>query len=71
MDRYHQNYNTPAMPPGAPAWITPDLLADTLETWQPYYIGQLTVMDSLEILLSVSRLIDALNHQAAIPESYS
>ena len=47
-------------PSSAPAWATPELLADTLETWQPYYSRELTVADALDILLSVSRLIDAL-----------
>jgi hypothetical protein len=46
--------------PGAPAWITPDLIADTLETWQPYYAARLTEGDALEILLAVGRLTDAL-----------
>ena len=48
--------------PDVPGWITPELLADTLETWQPYYAEQLTVADSLAILLSVSRLFDALRN---------
>jgi len=50
----------PAPLPGAPRWVTPELLADTLETWQPYYTEQLTVADSLTILLNVSHLIDAM-----------
>ena len=48
---------------GAPAWVTPELLADTIETWQPYYTERLTVADSLEILLTMSRLIDAVQQQ--------
>ena len=46
-------------PPGAPEWATPELLEDTIETWQPYYHEPLTVADALDILLAVSRLIDA------------
>lgn len=45
-------------PPGAPGWATPELLQDTLDTWQPHYHEQLTVADALDILLAVSRLID-------------
>jgi len=55
-----ENTKNRAAPTGAPRWITPELLADTLETWQPYYAEELTVADSLEILMSVSRLLDAL-----------
>lgn len=59
-----ENGSDNAGPVAAPGWITPELLADTLETWQPYYTERLTVADSLDILLSVSRLIDALqNHK--------
>jgi hypothetical protein len=54
------NENDNAAQLAAPAWATPELLADTLETWQPYYSQRLTVADALDILLSVSRLIDAL-----------
>jgi hypothetical protein len=49
-----------AVPEGAPPWITAELIADTLETWQPYYSDPLTANDALEILLSVGHLIDAL-----------
>ena len=46
-------------PPGTPGWVTPELLRDTLDTWQPRYHERLTVADALDILLAVSRLIDA------------
>ena len=45
---------------GAPAWITPEMLADTLVTWQPYYDEQLTETEALEILLAVGQLVDLL-----------
>lgn len=45
---------------GAPAWITPELLADTLRTWQPYYDHPLTETEALEILLTVRQLADLL-----------
>ena len=47
-------------PPGIPKWVTPELLADTLEIWQPYYREPLTVADSLGIILCVSKLAEAL-----------
>jgi hypothetical protein len=54
------NPNDIETPSSAPEWATPELLTDTLETWQPYYAERLTVADALDILLSVSRLAGAL-----------
>lgn len=48
------------LPPGTPAWVTEELLAQTLETWQPYYEHSLTPHDALEILFSVTELFDRL-----------
>ena len=48
-----------AVPAGAPRWVTPELLADTLRVWQPYY-GALTPQDGLSIILNVSNLFDVL-----------
>ena len=53
-----------AMPPGAPSWITPELITDTLETWQPFYERDLTIDDALEILTNVGNLIDVLEKPA-------
>lgn len=47
-------------PRALPAWITPDLIRDTLQTWQPHYGDALTEADAVTILQSVGRLIDAL-----------
>jgi len=47
------------VPAGAPPWVTPELLADTVRVWQPYY-GRLTSEDALGIILNVSNLFDAL-----------
>ncbi len=46
------------VPDGAPDWITNELLVETLETWQPYYGGSLTVEDALEILVGVTKLFE-------------
>ena len=48
-----------AGPAGTPRWVTPELLADTLRVWQPYY-GTLTPQDGLSIILNVSNLFDVL-----------
>ena len=48
-----------AVPAGAPRWVTPELLADTLRVWQPYY-GNLTPQDALSIILNVGNLFDVL-----------
>ena len=46
-------------PPGAPEWVTAELLADTIATWQSFYPHRLTELDALEILLAVGRLFDS------------
>ena len=43
-----------------PRWVTEELIADTISTWQPYYATRLTDDDALEILRSVGDLIDVL-----------
>ena len=48
------------VPPGTPAWISPELLADTAATWGRYYDRELTPDESLEILLAVGRMFDVL-----------
>ena len=48
-----------AVPAGAPRWVTPELLADTLRVWQPYY-GELTSQDALTIIMNVGNLFDVL-----------
>ncbi|MEO0529014.1 MAG: hypothetical protein AAF266_00405 [Planctomycetota bacterium] len=39
-----------------PAWVREDLIAETLEVWQPYYEERLTEVDAIEILLAASHL---------------
>ena len=48
------------IPLGTPAWITPERVADTLETWQPHYSAPLTVADAIDILQNVGQLYDLL-----------
>lgn len=48
------------LPPGAPTWITADLIRDTVDVWQPYYDRELTADDAVEILQNVAHMFDAL-----------
>lgn len=45
---------------GLPSWITAELIAETIEIWQPKYAEPLTEHDAIEILLNVAALMDAL-----------
>ena len=49
------------VPGGLPAWITVDLIAETLHVWQPYYAQPLTPEDAIGILLNVGGLFTALS----------
>lgn len=49
------------VPGGAPAWITPALIRETLATWQPFYRDSMTVDDAVRILTSVGRLFEVLS----------
>ncbi len=49
------------VPEGAPAWITPPLIRETLATWQPFYRDSMTVDDAVTILKSVGRLFEVLS----------
>jgi hypothetical protein len=49
-----------AVPPGAPAWVTPELITDTLRVWQPYYDIPLTADDALDMIVHVWQLFDVL-----------
>lgn len=50
------------VPSGAPDWVTPDLLAHTLDVWQPYSRTELSVDDAMEILLNVGQLMRVLSN---------
>lgn len=49
-----------AVPPGAPKWITPEEIEDTLRVWQPSYRQLLTADDALEILINTRNLLDVM-----------
>ena len=48
------------VPPGAPAWITDELIELTLRTFQPRYDAKLTPEDAMEMLVTFSRVADVL-----------
>lgn len=48
-------------PAGSPRWVTSELIANTIRTWQPYYRKPLTPEDALEMLLNVGHLLDILH----------
>jgi hypothetical protein len=44
------------VPPGAPAWVTRELIERTIRVWQPYYKAILSSEDALAMILNVGRL---------------
>ena len=51
----------------APDWITDNLIADTIRSWQPHYDFDLTKQDAIEMLVNVGRLFDLLEADYARP----
>ena len=54
------------VPSGAPKWVTSELIADTLDVWQPYYQTPLSVDDALEMLLGAANLLRVLADSSAV-----
>lgn len=48
------------VPPGAPAWVKADRIAETIRVWQPRYRELLTPDDALEIMVNARNLLDVL-----------
>lgn len=48
------------VPPGAPAWVTDELIQDTLDTWQSHFEKTLTPEDALEMLVDATNLMEFL-----------
>jgi hypothetical protein len=64
--------NEVRVPPGAPAWVTPELIQHTLRVWQQFYEHPLTAQDALTMILSTGRIVEALaeaDQSASLPES--
>lgn len=49
-----------AADPATPAWITPELIAETIRVWQPYYRDPLAPEDAVVMMQSVGRLLKVL-----------
>ena len=49
------------VPADSPSWVSAELIALTIRTWQPYYPGTLTPEDAVYIIMSVGRLFDVLS----------
>lgn len=64
MTRQTKEHRTsPPLPPGTPRWISPELIVETLRTWQPYYQEPLTPEDAVAIIKSAGRLVDVLTRE--------
>ncbi|MFO0858343.1 MAG: hypothetical protein U0640_13425 [Phycisphaerales bacterium] len=48
------------VPPGTPAWITPDLVELTLKVWQKHYDKPLSIQDAVTIVLNAGQMFGAL-----------
>jgi hypothetical protein len=51
---------TPELPPGTPAWITPQLVAQTIRVWQPYYADMISTDEAIKMVQSVGQLFSVL-----------
>jgi hypothetical protein len=61
--------NEVRVPPGAPAWVTPELIQHTLRVWQPFYEHPLTTQDALGMILSIGRIVEPLTEPDREPTS--
>jgi hypothetical protein len=53
------------VPPGAPGWVTRELIELTIRVWQPYYQVLLTAEDALAMIQSVGRLYGTLGRRSS------
>ncbi len=51
--------------PALPAWITPELIEETIRVWQPYYATRLTPVDAVTMIQSLGQLFDVLSRDKA------
>lgn len=49
-----------SVPAGTCAWMTAELIEQTLRVWEPHYGRTLSAEEAVEILTSVGLLLDAL-----------
>ena len=51
------------IPAAAPAWVTKQLVEQTLRVWQPYYAQPLTIEDAIDIMQAAAGLFKALAYE--------
>ena len=49
------------VPAGVPAWITPELIEETIKVWQPYYPEVISPEEAITMIQSAGRLFQALS----------
>lgn len=54
----------PRVPPGAPPWVTAELIEHTIRVWQPFYRDQLIPDDALAIINGVTGIVEVLSSGA-------
>ena len=59
-DQFDRSHHLPSdhVPPGAPPWVSRELIEHTLRIWQPFYIAPLMPEDALEIIMSADRMFE-------------
>ena len=62
--------DTTTVPVGAPAWVTPELLEETISTWQVHYGGPMTPDEALDIVLNTVRLFDAFHNAKTLEDEF-
>jgi hypothetical protein len=55
-----------ALPPGTPAWISLELVEETVRVWQPRYERPLTTEDAVTILVNAGRLMNVLSLESEV-----
>ena len=52
-----------ALPPGTPAWITMELVRETIEVWSPFYKSPISFDEAVTILRDIGQLFDCLSRR--------
>jgi hypothetical protein len=55
------------VPQGSPAWISAELIEETLRVCQPYYANPLTIEDAIDMMQAVGQLVGILSHKKSDP----
>jgi hypothetical protein len=61
--RLHPQRTDDSVPSGAPAWITGELIARTIEVWQPYYSEPLSADDAMLMLINVGQVLRTVSNE--------